>query len=346
MNSRELILNAINGKPHDRVPVAQHNFTFCLKHYGITMKQYRENPLLAAKALANTCYDFGYDCIIIDFDTCTLAEAMGSKLGFPDHEPARVNEYFIQSIDDFEKLRVPDPNKDGRLPLWLETTRELRKLVGNEKAIMARADQGPFGLLFQLRRSEEMMLDLLMDYDDLIYHALDVCTQAGAAFAKAQIEAGADLTSIGDSASGESLIAPEMYLKFAQPYQKKYKEILGDGKISLHICGMTNNIIEGMVNTGFEVLELDHLNNIEKSLQMVNGRASVWGNLDPSSVISHGTHELVMSEAKKVIDAAMKYARNRFVLCPGCLVNSDAPPENIQAMTDAASLYGTYLLNQ
>jgi len=59
-------------------------------------------------------------------------------------------------------------------------------------------------------------------------------------------------------------------------------------------------------------------------------------------MISHGTPELVMTEAKKVIDAAMKYAHNRFVLCPGCLVNADAPPENIQAMTDAATRYGIY----
>lgn len=342
MNSRELILNAVLGKPHDRVPVAQHNFTFCIKHCGVTMKEYRENPVIAAKVLAETCFDFGYDCIIIDFDTCTLAEAMGSQLEFPDHEPARVKKFFLKSMDEVDKLRVTDPHKDGRLPLWLETTRELRRLVGNEKAIMARADQGPFDLLFQLRQSEEMMIDLLTVDEELIFKALDVCTEAGIKFAKAQLEAGADLTSIGDSASGESLISPEMYMTFAQPFQKKYKQILGEGLISLHICGSTNNIIEGMINTGFEVLELDHLNNIEKTFETIRNRSSVWGNLDPSSVISLGTSDLVLSESKKVIDAAKKYAHNRLVLCPGCLVNADAPEENIKAMTTAAYEYGQY----
>lgn len=342
MNSRELILKAITGEPHDRVPVAQHNFTFCIKHCGITMKQFRENPTIAARVLADTCYDFGYDCIIIDFDTCTLAEAMGSKLEFPVHEPARVKKYFLQSLEDVKQLRIPDPEKDGRLPLWLETTRELRRLVGNEKAIMGRADQGPFGLLFQLRHSEELMMDLLTADIIQIFGALNICMQAGVTFAKAQIEAGADLTSIGDSASGESLISPEMYMQFAQPFQKRYKELIGDGKISLHICGRTDNIIGGMVNTGFDVLELDHLNNLEKSLQTVNGRASVWGNLDPSSMISFGTPEMIINESKRIFDAARKYAQNRFVLCPGCLVNSDAPPENIQAMTDAVMHFGYY----
>jgi len=342
LNSRELILKAIAGQPHDRIPVAQHNFTFCIKHCGVTMKQFRDNPTLAAKVLADTCYDFGYDCIIIDFDTCTLAEAMGSKLEFPELEPARVKNYFLKSMNDITKLSVPDPEKDGRLPIWLETTKELRRLVGDEKAIMGRADQGPFGLLFQLRQSEEMMIDLLTVDEKLIFQALDICVQAGVKFAKAQLEAGADLTSIGDSASGESLISPEMYMKFAQPFQKKYKDLLGDGKIALHICGRTDNIIEGMVKTGCDVLELDHLNNIENSLQKINGESSVWGNLDPSSMISFGTPDMILAESKKIIEAAKKYAKNKFVLCPGCLVNSDAPPENMQAMTDAVMRYGYY----
>lgn len=342
MNSRELILKAITGEPHDRIPVAQHNFTFCIKHCGITIRQFRENPLLAAKVLADTCYDFGYDCIIIDFDTCTLVEAMGSKLEFPENEPARVKEYFLQSMDDVDKLRITDPEKDGRLPLWLETTRELRRLVGDEKAIMGRADQGPFGALFLLRQSEEMMVDLLTADESLIFRALDTCMQSGVLFAKAQLEAGADLTSIGDSAAGESLISPDLYMKFAQPYQKKYKELLGDGKIALHICGRTDNIIRGMVDTGMDVLELDHLNNIKKSMNVVDGHASIWGNLDPSSMISYGTPEMIMAESEKIMNAAKKFAKNRFVLCPGCLVNSDAPDKNIQAMTEASLRFGQY----
>jgi uroporphyrinogen-III decarboxylase len=51
---------------------------------------------------------------------------------------------------------------------------------------------------------------------------------------------------------------------------------------------------------------------------------------------------MIISESKKIFEAAKKFARNRFVLCPGCLVNSDAPGENIQAMTDAAMKFGYY----
>jgi uroporphyrinogen decarboxylase len=341
MNSRDLIIAAIKGVPHPRIPVAQHNFPFCIRHYGITMSQFRSDPILAARALAYTCFDFGYDCIIMDIDTCTLAEAMGSICEFPEHEPARVKKHFLTSLKDLEGLVIPDPYKNGRLPLWLATTRELRRLVGNEIAIMGRADQGPFGLLFQLRSPDELMMELLTEPEEYIFKVLDICTRAGVIFAKAQLASGADLTSIGDSASGESLISPDMYYRFAQPFQAKYKEQLGNSILSLHICGKTNNIIGGMVNSGCEVLELDHLNDIEKSLEIVNNRSSIWGNIDPSSVISQGSEDKVLEECRKVLEVAVKKT-SKFVLCPGCVVNSDAPAENIAAMTKAAKEWGHY----
>lgn len=339
MNSRELILAAISGRPHERVPVAQHNFPFCVRQAGLTMGQFRRDPKLAARALAEAAYRFGYDGIIIDFDTCSLAEAMGAVLGFPEDEPAHVVRPPLSSLAEIRKLKLPDPYRDARLPLWLETTQELRRIVGGEKAIMARADQGPFGLLFQLRGHAELMLDLIDEPEELIDEALAFCAEAGARFARAQLEAGGDLTSIGDSASGESLISPQHYARFAQPAQKRYKELLGPGLLSLHICGKTNSIIEGMTATGCDVLELDHWNDLERSLKIVDNRASVWGNLDPSSILSQGTRDQVLEASRKVLETA-KALTSKFVLCPGCLANADVPPENIQAMTEAAGRWG------
>ena len=40
------------------------------------MKEFAFHPEKAAQALADTVRDFGYDGMIIDFDTCVLAEAM------------------------------------------------------------------------------------------------------------------------------------------------------------------------------------------------------------------------------------------------------------------------------
>ena len=52
MNSRARTLAAINGLPHDRVPVAQHNFAFAARHAGLSMKEFAFHPEKAAQALA------------------------------------------------------------------------------------------------------------------------------------------------------------------------------------------------------------------------------------------------------------------------------------------------------
>lgn len=342
MTGRELTLAAIAGTPHPRIPVAQHNFPFCVRHAGISMDTFRDDPQAAAEALAKTAHDFDYDCIIIDFDTCTLAEAMGSELVFPKDEPARVARFALDRLDDVERLRIPDPQSDGRLPRWLETTRILRRIVGNERAIMGRADQGPFGLLFQLRESESLLRDLIKADPALIDRGLEICTEAGVRFARAQIEAGADLTSIGDSAAGESVVSPRHYARFAQPYERQYKEAAGPSvPLALHICGKTDHILEGMIDTGCEVLELDHLNHLERSIAAAADRTCIWGNIDPSAVLAHGSAGDVSEACRTVLEIAR--ARTwKFALCPGCVVNANTPPENLAAMTDAARRWGVY----
>lgn len=341
MNGRERTLAAIGGRAHDRVPVAQHNFPFAAHHAGLTMRQFREDPDRAARALAETAQDFGYDCIIIDFDTATLAQAMGAKLEFPADEPARVVRPAVSALEQVCALPIPDPNRDGRMPLWLETTRRLRQLAGNELAIMGRADQGPFGLLFLLLDSQQFLMDLMETTEKTIHAALAHCTQAGVAFAKAQLAAGADLTSIGDSAAGQSVVSPEIYNRRAQPFEEEYKRQLGPGLLSLHICGKTDQIVAGMVDTGAEVLELDHWNDLPATLAKTAQRTCVFGNLDPAAVLAHGTEKLVMAKSREVIVAA-RQAQARFVLCPGCTVMANTPPQNVAAMTKAAKEFGAF----
>ena len=335
MNGRQRTLAAIRGEPHDRVPVAQHNFPFAARHVGLTQRQYRSDPEHAAQALADTAYDFGYDCIIIDFDTCSLAEALGTGCELPEDEPARAVRPAVQSLRDVPDLPLPDPQRTGRLPMWLETTRRLRAKVGDELAIMGRADQGPFGLLFLLRDSQEFLMDLLEVDPAVIDAALEHCTRAGVAFAQAQLAAGADLTSIGDSAAGQSVVSPDIYRRFAQPFERLYKQQLGDGLLSLHICGKTDQIVTAMADTGAEVLELDHWNNLEATFRQLDRPVCIFGNLDPSSVLVQAPSQVVLDKSREVIRIA-RHAGARFVLCPGCTVGANTPPENVAAMTEAA----------
>lgn len=340
MSGRSRVLAAIRGEAIDRVPVAQHNFPFAAHHVGLTLREFSNNPEKAARALADTAYDFGYDCIIIALDEGPLAEAMGAGLEFVEDQPARVSTPVVRSLRDIPDLPLPDPAKDGRLPLWLETTRLLRSMVGDRLAIMARADQGAFGLAFLLEDPEEFLMDLLTEEESVIDSAMAHCMRAGVSFAIAQLDAGADLTSIGDSPAGQSVVSPNIYRRFAQPYERQYKRLLDTGLLSLHICGKVGATINEMVDTGCEVLELDYPNDLAALFNQVGQRTCVWGNLDPA-VLMRGSPELVLEISKAAIEGA-RISKARFVLCPGCTVLANTPPENIAAMTQAAHAFGTF----
>jgi len=81
-------------------------------------------------------------------------------------------------------------------------------------------------------------------------------------------------------------------MKFGRPYQAIYRERMGDGILSLHICGKTNDIIEGMATTGCEMLELDHQNDVVRA--SASGHRWPTGNPIVCRSISAGTVRLAL----------------------------------------------------
>src|SRR5699024_5681554 len=118
---------------------------------------------------------------------------------------------------------------------------------------------GPFSLLSLLRGTQEFMMDLLTEEPEVIHHALEWATEAHIRFARAQFQAGAHATSMGDAYASPNLISPEMYRAFAFPYERKVVQALEDLKkpYSVHICGDTSAIVEDMGRLGAKILEID-----------------------------------------------------------------------------------------
>lgn len=110
-------------------------------------------------------------------------------------------------------------------------------------------------------------------------------------FAKAQKDAGAHATSIGDALAGPNLISPDMYRQFAlEPEKKMTEEVQAYGiPLSLHICGNTNAIIEDMGTTGARILEVDWKLDMEEARRLVPMDTILMGNVDPSFPLVHGT---------------------------------------------------------
>lgn len=342
MTSLERVKAVLREKVPDRIPVIPQGFMFSAKTAGYDIGKINRSPAKMAESHICCQERYGYDGCVVDVDDATLAEACGAHIIYREEDVASVDEHrpVLNDLREIDDLKMPEPLKDGRICEWLETTQRLVEAIGDHVFIMGRADQGPFSLLSLLRGTQEFMMDLLTEEEDVILHALDWCTQAHTRFVKAQMEAGAHASSMGDAYASPNLISPDMYRRFAFPYEKKVVQNLRDMNkpYSIHICGDTNSIVEDMGNTGAKILEVDWKVNMGRARLVLPEHVVLMGNINPSDPLCIGSPADVSGQVKNLIEETRGKG---IILSSGCAMGANTRPENMEAMIEAAKCYGT-----
>lgn len=338
MTGKERILAALEGKWTDRRPVMLHNFMMAAREEGISMKEFGEDPHKAANAYIHAAEKYNTDGLLIDLSTATLAGSLGVPVDYPEDEPARTHGTLISSLDEVKGLPPVDVVKDKGIQHWLEITRIVKDYFGEGKFIRGNCDQAPFSLASMVRGSQELMTDLLIE-PDKVHHLLEYCTEAGIQFIRLMAGTGAHMVSNGDSVAGPEMIPPEFYREFAFPYEKKLVDEAHRLGLTytLHICGDAEVILEDMVKTGADALELDYLTDIEKIYEHCNRSTLMIGNLDPSGVIKYGTPELVKQKTLELLE--IYKGSPRLMINAGCAIPPDTPSENIRSMIETTHQY-------
>lgn len=335
MNGYERILSALEGRPPDRVPVMLHNFMLAAREAGYTMEQYRNDPVKIADSFKRAVERYGYDGIYMDVDTVTLAGALGVPVDFPVNEPARCAGGCLEDLDQMGTLPTVDVGGYKYVQIWLEAVRLLTDYFKNEIFIRPSCDQAPFSLASMLRTPELWYLDLLIN-EDQAFRLLDYCTQASLQFIDLMAQTGGHMLSSGDSPAGPDLISPEMYQKFARPYQKQIVTRSHEAGLpfTIHMCGNTDLILDQMAATGTDAVELDYQTDTALACRILRDKVTFIGNLDPVNLLTFGTAAAVQAATEELLGA---FSGNpRFILNAGCAIPPGAPPENIQAMINAA----------
>jgi len=337
MNGYQRIKAAFDGECPDKVPVMLHNFMMATREAGYTMAEYRDNPKKIADSFIKSVEKYKYDGILVDVDTVTLAGAVGVPVDFPENEPARSNRGNLTDIEMVKDLDHPDVSKYRYVQNWLEGVRLIKKYFGDEVFLRGNCDQDPFSLASMMRGAENWMLDLLdTEHEDLVFRLLDYCLEATTQFIDLMSQTGCHMVSNGDSPAGPELISPSMYKKFAFPYEKSVVDEAHRLGLpyGLHICGDTSLIIEDMIETGTDAVEIDYKTDINIAHEVCKDRVVFIGNIDPSGVIAMGTRELVRQKTKELLEI---YSDSpKFILNAGCAIPSITPEENIKAMIEVA----------
>lgn len=348
MTSRERVLTALTGGCPDRVPVGPFLGYAAAPYAGASIRSYYTDGTTIARAQYAAWKQIGHDILLTAADTYYIAEGFGLQTEHHEAALPTVKRPLLDSLEEVEHLKVPDPIRDGRMPVYLEALRELRRLTGDRVALRG-TGTGPFSLAAYLMGEEAFLTLLAMievgEAEEKEVHRLrrlmDITAATTLAFLRAQLAIGLDILYMGDSLASSDMVSPAMYRTWAFPWHRQIYDAVGDacraaGTVTmLHICGRNDAVLRDFIATGVQLIEIDHKMDLRTCRAVAGPEISLIGNLDPVNTLLKGTpEEVVRASGQAVRDA--EGSSGRFILGSGCFVPPGTPPENLRAMVAAA----------
>jgi MtaA/CmuA family methyltransferase len=190
--------------------------------------------------------------------------------------------------------------------------------------------EGALAEAADLRGVSELLLDLTMQ-PDWVDDLLAVSVEVAVDFARAQVEAGADIIGLGDAIASQ--ISPAMYRRFALPYEQRiFTAVHEMGALCrLHICGNTTHILDGMLESGADIIDLDWMVDLGAAADKHGDRVSFCGDFDPVAVMLQGTAD----EVYRATTDCVRLAGRRGFSAAGCEIPDRTPEENLHAQARA-----------
>ena len=226
----------------------------------------------------------------------------------------------------------------------------LRETIAAEKAKTDKALLIGVGCnLFEwgtfLRRIDNFLMDLYMDPEN-VHRLLDKLLEGHMAFLGKICDAVGDLVEVikfGDDLGTNTgpFMPPEIYKEFFLPGHKQmcdYVKKNSSAHTMLHCCGGIYELIPGLIEAGFEILNPVQINAYgmepERLKKDFGKEITFWGGgANTQSVLNKATPQQVKDHVKRNIEIFSK--DGGFVFNTVHNILPDVPPENIMAMFEA-----------
>jgi len=327
-------MKRVRGEAVDRPPNFDIMMTFAVHFIGQPLSRYYQDYRVLAEANLAVQEAFDLDLVQTISDPYREAADFGAEIIFPEDDLPVCLRPLLAEPSDLLRLKPPDPLAGRRMSDRIAATRYLRERVGGEVPIMGWVE-GALAEAADLRGVNTLLLDLY-DRPEWVHELLEVCVQVEIAFARAQIEAGADIIGLGDAIASQ--IAPEMYCEFALPYEQRiFAAVHEMGALTrLHICGNTTRILPYMAQSGADIIDIEWMVNLEKAAQIFGDHPVTCGNFDPVAVMLQGTPEQVRAAVLRCLEIGGPRAFS----AASCEIPMATPHENLHAQRIALIEYG------
>ena len=122
MNGYQRIAAAFAGERPDHVPVILHNFMMAAREAGHVFSRWRRNPEMIAGSFIQAVETYGFDGVLVDLDTATLAGALGVPVEQPEDEPALAHGARLGELTEVERLEPVNVDADPRVQVAMHRT--------------------------------------------------------------------------------------------------------------------------------------------------------------------------------------------------------------------------------
>ena len=292
---------------------------------GASVREFLQDPKIFVKAQVAAYERYRPDIIVMERDLLMDVEVMGNELKFPEDSMCISTRVALEDKGKLSRLQLADPTKDGRIPGYLESLAEAKRIISD--AIVSAVVAGPWTIAIGLREAERLLRDTIKD-PDFVHELMAFCTQESIHFGEAVYPLKVGL-SFSEAPASCSLISPRIYREFIFPYHKQITDHFKEKKVGtgLHICGYADPILEDMVDTGMTNLSIDAPSDLAKAVALTRGKAVLIGNINTNLFFS-GTRQDMEQAIKNCM--AMAPDDSGYILSSGCEVPGIAPPEKVE----------------
>jgi MtaA/CmuA family methyltransferase len=334
MNSCERTLYRLRGEPVDRPPNFDIFMTFAAHFIHQPLARYYLDYRVLCDANLAVQQAFGLDIVQVISDPYREAADFGVQVEFPeDWLPIR-KAPLLADPSDLAHLPRPDPFTGRRMSDRLEAVRRLHEQVSGEIPVMGWVE-GALAEAVDLRSLADISTDFY-DRPDWLTELLERCVEVELAFARAQVDAGADIIGLGDAAASQ--ISPKLYRQFALPYEKRiFAAVHEMGALTrLHICGNTTRSLPDMLQSGADIIDLDWMVDLRQAAQLFGPQGPApCGNFDPVAVMLQGTP----AQVRQATLDCLEWGGSRSFSAAGCEIPDATPHENLLAQKQAIESY-------
>ena len=330
------ILKAARGEKTDYTPI------WIMRQAGRYSERYRKiraqagsfmdlcrNPELAAEVTLIPIEEIGVDAAILFSDILVPVEKMGINVRFVEGK-GPVLEPKVEKLEDVEKLKVPEPEKD--LPYVLETIQIIKKKLTDRPLIGFSG--APFTLASYMleggsSKNYIAAKSTMWNNPELWDALMSKLTETVIEYLSSQIKAGVDLVQIFDSWMG--VLAKEDYERFVFPYTERIVNELKRRHPEtpiIHFGVNASHLLEVNNKLNVDVIGLDWKTEIPFALERID--KSIQGNLDPVALFAD--EKTIEEKVRKILTEGLKARGHIFNLGHGILPPTD--PEKAKFLVD------------